>query len=104
MGDGLGSGAFGQQWEVPLVSISSREGLESWARTFGTVVRIEGLVSHSQREQILGAFHMFVHLPEPDFVLLEIEEPIVVEPKWGTSTLYYYSSHPVLCHHQDLSI
>ena len=52
-------------------------------RTCRVVVVLKELVIHSQKKQILGALQVFVQLHEQDFVLLKVEEPIVVEPKCG---------------------
>ena len=41
---------------------------------------LKELVIHSQRKQILGTLQVFVQLHELDFVLLKVEESIIVEP------------------------
>ena len=52
---------------------------------------LKELVIHSQRKQIMGALQVFVQLHEPDFVLLKVEEPIIVEPNCGISTILVLS-------------
>ena len=51
---------------------------------------LKELVIHSQKKHILGTLQVFVLLPKLDFVLLKVEEPIVVEPKNGISTTSIY--------------